>query len=66
MMINFKFIAVVIPQPSLLNSNLAILTIEFGDPAVIHNKPIYKVLVFDPDNSRSAFLLNYMTAHLQI
>jgi hypothetical protein len=47
-------------------SKLAIFTTEFDDPVVLYNKAIYKVLVFDPDNSRSAFLLNYMTAHLRI
>lgn len=65
-MINFKFTAVVIPYPSSAHSKLTILMIEFGDPVMIYNKPIYEVLVFDPDNSPSAFLLNYMTAHLQI
>lgn len=46
-------------------SKLAIFTIEFGEPVVIYNKTIYKRLVFDPDNNRSAFFLNYMTAHLK-
>lgn len=53
------------PTPVFAHSELAVFTIEFGDPVVIYNKAIYKGLVFDPDNSRSAFLINYMTAHLR-